>query len=217
MNFVETLAELDKLYETKFLFEKYDTQLAKILGNAITQTSNPSGQGDKFVAEKQYLRSELGIKQFGLREKSFIVVHHVDGQHSHNSIDNLAFLAFEDHSKYHALRVSIADDWIQKNLNEGGESSFKYDELDYIARVFQINNYVDACNKLYGEKDSKKYDILPKTKIDEEYLMYIKHLFDIDQGVQKAIYQAAVDDNNIKIIPVRTVQAAMAEANKNKR
>lgn len=216
MIFIEALAELDKLYETKSLFEKYDIQLAKILGNAITQTSNPSGQGGKFIAEKQYLHSVLGIKQFGLSEKSFIVVHHRDGQHSHNNIDNLVFLAFADHSKYHALRVSIADDWIQDNLNNGGESTFKYDELDYLARVFQINNYIDACNKLYGEKDSRKYDVLPKAAIDEEYLMYIKHLFDIDQEVQKAIYQAAASDNSIKIIPVKAVQTAMAEADKNK-
>ena len=209
MNFVETFTTLDKLYTHDTLAEKYNTKLAKILGNAILQTSNPSGQGSKFEDEIAYLQSKDGAKRFGLQPKSFIAVHHIDGQHSNNDIDNLAFLSFKNHSKYHSLRIAIADDWIQENLEKGGKSPFNYEEFDYLARVLQINTYVSACNKLYGEKYPTKYKLLPMLELDKEPLLYIRYLFNTDQQVQQAIFKAATEDNTIKIIPVRDVQTAM--------
>ena len=180
------------------LLEKYDSRLAKVLGNKIFQTSNPSGQGQKYELEINFIRSNP--KEFNnIKPKSFIVAHHINGDHSDDREENIAFLVFESHSKYHSEVISIADSLIQ-------DGRFDYDELDYLARVKQINVYIDKCNQLYGDKFAK----VPLINIDSSYIDYVKHLFAKDDIVQKAISELS-SLSTTTVVTLKEVRNKMIE------
>lgn len=217
MNVLETFAELEKLYESTVMLEKFDTRLAKVLGNTIMQTSNPSGQGKKYSTEIQFIKDHS--KEYRIKVKSFIAVHHLNGNHNDDSEGNIAFVIFENHSKYHNILISIADEWLQGHP----VYSNRYDTLDFLARVKQINTFIDACNKKYknhpdyNQSDDMKttpIQELPKIDIKADDSDYIKKMFINDIDVQKAIADKVASEA-IKIIPLAEVRALMTK-NKNK-
>ena len=80
--------------EEEVVLEKYDSRLAKVLGNKIFQTSNPTGQGQKYESEINFIKSNK--KEFNnIKLKSFIVAHHINGDHSDNREENIEFLVFD--------------------------------------------------------------------------------------------------------------------------
>jgi hypothetical protein len=149
-DFLKTYSELSRMNET-LVFEDLKTQriLAKVLGDTIWRTSNYSGQGKKYRKHINFIREYADEIFTGFKDTSFIIAHHGDGNHSHDTLDNIIFIGFEDHSAYTQTYFRAAEEWLKTQFVDKG--AIDLNELDFTARIEQINTFIRKLQQEYSE------------------------------------------------------------------
>ena len=76
------------------------------------------------------------------------VIHHIDGNHSNDDIDNLMILPRALHSKYHVLKRIIDNNRLPTTIN-GNSVNNRTMLLDYYERFIEV---LKECNKWHDFK-----------------------------------------------------------------
>lgn len=87
-------------------------------------------------------------RYFGINFGKNYVIHHIDGNHSNDDIDNLVLLPSKLHSKYHFQKAIIESQPFPTRICGNGANSQSY----YLTCLEEFLETLNECNKWYDYK-----------------------------------------------------------------
>ena len=84
-------------------------------------------------------------QHFNIEFDSSFVVHHIDGNHENNSIENLLLLPRVLHSRYHSLKNIVNNHRLTTTITGNQANQNNY----YISYYEDFINVLNKCNKWY--------------------------------------------------------------------